>query len=165
MIDALKLQGNLAIRPARDEDHGFIENLYRSTREDLRLIDAEKDFIEELILMQHRAQVIGYSETYPNAFYFVVEQMGDRIGRIAVDFGHNEVHLLDIAFIPEARSKGFGASVIKALQHAAAQVMAPLTLSVHRSNPGAKRFYLALGFRVEQSETMVERMVWHPRPA
>ncbi len=103
---------------------------------------------------------------FDNAFYFVVEKLGDRIGRIAVDFGHNEVHLIDIAFIPEARGKGYGGNVIKALQYAAAQVKAPLSLSlsVYQSNLNAKRFYLGLGFRVEQNEPTVARMIWYPVP-
>lgn len=159
----IQLPENLAIRPAREEDSGFIESLYCSTRDDLRLIQAEDDFIEELILMQHKAQNQAYGETYPNAFYFIVEKLGEKIGRIIVDFGHNEIRLLDITFIREARGKGFGAAAIKALQYAAAQAKAPLALAVHRSNPGAKRFYLSLGFTVEQSDPMVEQMIWHPK--
>ncbi|MFZ2403628.1 MAG: GNAT family N-acetyltransferase [Methylobacter sp.] len=156
------LPNNMNIRPAREEDSGFIESLYRSSRDDLRLIQAEDDFVEELILMQHKAQNQAYGEMYPNAFYFVVEKQGEKIGRIIVDFGHNEVRLLDITFIREARGKGFGSGVIKALQYAASQTKAPLTLSVHRSNPGARRLYLSLGFRVEQSDPMVEQLAWYP---
>ncbi len=164
MLGAIRLDGNLAIRPARDEDGGFIEALYGSTRDDLRQIDADRDFIEELILIQHRAQISGYSTAFPNAFYFIVEHLGERIGRVAVDFGDNEVHIIDIAFIPKARGKGFGGNVIKALQYAAAQVKAPLSLSVYQANFNAKRFYLGLGFQVEHHDPMVARMVWHPLP-
>ncbi|MGE5493525.1 MAG: GNAT family N-acetyltransferase [Actinomycetota bacterium] len=159
----IRLPDNLGIRPARDEDQGFIASLYRSSRDDLRLVDAEDDFIEELILMQHRAQALGYGDAYPNAYYFIVENLGEKIGRVIVDFGHNEIRLVDVTFIREARGKGFGSSVIRALQHAAGQARAPLTITVHRSNPGAKRLYLALGFHVEQSDPMLELMAWYPR--
>lgn len=159
----IRLPENLGIRPAREEDKGFIESLYRSTRDDLRYVDAEEEFVEELILLQHRAQGQGYGEAFPNAFHFIVEKLGEKIGRIIVDFGHNEIRLLDIAFIRQARGKGYGSGVIRALQHAASQARAPLTLTVHRGNPAARRLYLALGFRVEQADQMVEFMTWYPQ--
>ncbi|MDD4958640.1 MAG: hypothetical protein PHS51_04775 [Gallionella sp.] len=43
------LPDNLSIRPVRDEDHGFMESLYRSTRDDLRLLAAECDWIEKMV--------------------------------------------------------------------------------------------------------------------
>jgi len=156
------LPDNLGIRPARPEDKGFIESLYRSTRDDLRLIDAETDFIEELIGMQQRAQGQGYGEMFPNAMYFVVEHLNERIGRIVVDFGPNEIRLVDLAFVPQARGRGFGVTVIKAMQFAAGQSRAPLTLAVNRTNVRARQLYLSLGFRVEQSDVMTEYMAWYP---
>lgn len=162
MLKNNQLPGNLRIRPARPEDSGFIEGLYRSTRQDLRLIDAEADFIEELIGMQHNAQTVGYGEQFPNAMYFVIERHEERIGRLVVDFGSNEVHVVDIALIPEARGQGYGTQILRVLQQAAAQTRAPLVLLVSRLNPQAKQTYLSLGFRVEQSDAMNERMAWYP---
>lgn len=159
----IRLPDNLEIRPARDEDSGFIESLYRSTRDDLRLIDAENDFVEELIQMQHQAQIRSYGEAFPNAYYFIVEKLGEKIGRVIVDFGHNEIRLLEVAFIRQVRGQGYGSGVIRALQHAAAQARAPLTLTVHRGNPGARRLYISLGFIVEQADHMIEQLAWHPR--
>jgi ribosomal protein S18 acetylase RimI-like enzyme len=88
--------------------------------------------------------------------------MSTRIGRIVVDFGSNEVHLVDIALIPEARGRGYGSQILRVLQQAAAQTRAPVTLTVSRTNPRARQVYLALGFRVEQGDAMAERMVWYP---
>jgi ribosomal protein S18 acetylase RimI-like enzyme len=162
----IRLPENLGIRPAREHDTGFLENLYRASRDDLRLIEGEDDFIEEIILMQYRAQTQGYGQTHPNAMYFIVEKLDERIGRIIVDFGHNEVRLVDITLIPAARGKGFGNVIIKALQQAAQQTRTPLTLSVHHGNPLAKRLYQSLGFRSEQSNhPMVELMIWYPPEA
>ncbi|MBS1157643.1 MAG: family N-acetyltransferase [Proteobacteria bacterium] len=154
--------GSLNIRPARPEDSGFVEMLYRSTRDDLRLIAAEDDFIEELIGMQQQAQTVGYGDMFPNAMYFIVERLGDRIGRIVVDFGHNEVRLVDVAFVPQARSSGYGTEILRLLQTAAMQARAPLALSVQRSNLRAKQLYAALGFVSEGGDTMYERLIWYP---
>jgi len=161
----INLPDNLKLRPVRDDDAGFVESLYRSTRDDLRMLDAEPDAVESLIEMQYQAQTHGYDEQFPNAWHFVVEYLGDRIGRVIMDFGPNEVHVVDIAFIPAARGKGHGAQVLKAMQAAAAKVRAPLTLSVNPLNAAAKRLYLQLGFQVVEIGFMAERLAWYPSVA
>lgn len=158
----VSLPAGLHLRPARPSDNGFIESLYRATRDDLRLINAEDGFVEALIDMQYEAQTQGYATQYPNAMYFIAEKLGERIGRVTLDFGPNEVRVVDIAFIPAARGQGYGTHILRALQQAAAMVRAPLTLTVHRANLAAKRLYLSLGFRVESGDAMVEFMAWYP---
>ena len=157
-----KFDGNLGLRPARDQDAGFLENLYRTARPDLRLLDAEQDFIEELILMQHQAQIDGYGEQFPDAWHYIVELMGERIGRLILDFSGNQVLIVDLSFIPEARGHGYGSKILKGLQAAAAQVKAPLVLSVSPMNPGAKQLYLRLGFQVVEAHPALERLAWFP---
>ena len=161
-MDTTHFPNGLSIRPVLAKDSGFIESLYRSTRSDLRLINAENDFVESLIEQQFYAQTIGYGSMYPDAMYFIIEKLGEAIGRVILDFGNNEVLIVDLAFIPAARGKGFGRCVIQGLQATAARVQAPLTLSVHPANLSAKRLYLDLGFRVDQRTPMSERMAWHP---
>jgi ribosomal protein S18 acetylase RimI-like enzyme len=160
-----QLPDNLSLRPARDEDGGFLESLYRSTRDDLRMTDLEADAVEHLIGMQYQAQTQGYGEQFPDAWHFVIERLGDRIGRVVLDFGPNEVRVVDIAFVPQARGRGFGTHILKALQMAATQVRAPLTLSVNPLNLSAKRLYLQLGFRVQETAPTVELLVWYPGEA
>lgn len=158
----LQIPDGLAMRPARPSDSGFLESLYRSTRDDLRLVDAEDDFVEELIDMQRRAQAEGYETSFPNAMHFVVEKHGEAIGRAMVDFGHNEVRLIDLAFVPKARGQGFGRAVLQSLQQAAAQVRAPLVLTAMQNNLPALRLYAGMGFRAEEANGVYLRMVWYP---
>lgn len=157
------LPDNLVIRPARPEDNDFLKSLYRSERDDLRLLDAETDFIEELIDIQYRAKTQGYADRFPNAMYFVVERLGVPIGRLVVNFGPHEVRLVDIAFVPVARGHGYGTHVIKTVQFAAAHIQAPVALTVSRDNVSARLAYAALGFQVECSDAMTDHLVWHPR--
>lgn len=154
--------GNISMRPANPNDSIFIEELFRSTRDHLRLIDKEPEFIEELIGQQYNFQTLGYGDTYPNAMTFIVEHHQERIGRAVVDFGHNAVHLVDIAFIPKARGKGFGKSVLQGLQEAAKKISAPMTLVVEQSNTMARNLYLGLGFVVESVQPPHELMIWYP---
>lgn len=155
----------LNLRPANTGDSAFIESLYRTTREDLRQLDADKEIVENLIDMQFDAQTNGYGEQFPNAMHFVVEKLGERIGRVIVDFGSNEVRIVDIAFIPRARGQGYGTAILRMMQQAAAKIMAPLALSVNSFNTEAKNLYLRLGFQVEEYHPPIERMIWYPRLA
>jgi GNAT superfamily N-acetyltransferase len=159
----LQIPEGLGMRPARPSDSGFLEALHRSTRDDLRLIDAEDDFIEALIDMQRRAQTEGYGSDFPDAMHFVIEKRGEAIGRAVVDFGHNEVRLVDLAFIPKARGKGFGRAILQGLQRAATQVRAPLALTVMQGNLPALRLYAGLGFQPEEVNAAYVRMVWYPQ--
>ncbi len=163
MLNTLnRMPNGLNLRPSSASDDAFIAKLHNSTRDDLRQIDADQEFIEELIDMQFQAQTNGYGDQFPNAMYFIIEKLGERVGRVTLDFGHNEIRIIDIAFIPVARGHGFGESILRALQQTAAQIMAPLTLSVQHTNPRALQLYLRLGFRVEEASDMYSRMSWYP---
>tara|TARA_R110002020_G_scaffold162175_2_gene347644 strand:- start:65 stop:580 length:516 start_codon:yes stop_codon:yes gene_type:complete len=157
------LNDGLQLRPSRDSDHLFLEALYRDIRQDLQLALADQDMIEALLEMQIKAQAVGYGTAYPNALYYIVEKQGERIGRVTVDFGANEVHILDLALIKGARNKGYGAVVLRAVQSAGAQVMSPVSLSVDPFNVYAKQLYRQLGFRFEGLMGAVERWVWYPQ--
>lgn len=158
----IPVPAGLNLRSVRPEDSGFLEALYRSTRDDLRQINAENSFIEELIRMQHALQMQGNAAHYPNALQLVVERLGERIGRIIVDFGRDEIKILSIAFMSSERGKGNGSGILRGLQQAAADMRVPLVLDVMHGNLKAKQLYLRLGFGVEQSGRIEDRMVWRP---
>lgn len=162
LAGGIQMPGGLSLRPTRASDNAFLESLHRHAREDLRGIDAEDDFIEALIDMQFRAQTTGYGDKFPNAMYFIVENQGECIGRLVLDFGDNEVRVVDLAFIPAARGKGYGGKTLQAVQLVAGKVMAPVTLIVHCHNLPAKQLYLGLGFAVDAVQLPFERMVWYP---
>ncbi|WP_321491906.1 GNAT family N-acetyltransferase [uncultured Desulfobacter sp.] len=153
---------NISMRPANPNDSIFIEELFRSTRNALRLGDNDPEYVEEIIGHQFNYQTLGYGAKYPNALTFIIEHHRERIGRTVVDFGHNSVHLLDIAFIPIARGKGFGKTVLQSLQEAAKKICVPMTLVVDQSNATARHLYLGLGFVVESVQPPSELMIWYP---
>lgn len=158
----ISLPAGLALRPSRPSDQPFFDSLYRTTREDLLLIDAEDDFIEALIDMQHQAQTSGCGDMFPNAMYFVVEYHGERIGRLVLDFGPVEARVVDISLIPAARGKGLRLQVLRAVQAVAAQAMTPVTLISRYDNLHAKQRYLQMGFVVEEVQLPFERLTWYP---
>ncbi|WP_428243286.1 GNAT family N-acetyltransferase [Gynuella sp.] len=159
----LKLPKGLSIRPSKPTDKAFLEQLYKSTREDLQQINAEQDFVESILDLQWRAQSQGYGDQYPNAMYFIIEKQGESVGNATLDFGPNEICLVDLALLPKARGLGYGGAAIQSFMYCAQQTMTPFSLCVLEQNFGARRLYQRLGFMVESVQLPYLRMVWYPK--
>ena len=151
---------HLGMRPATDDDQAFIEQLYASTRDDLRLFSGNPALVANLIAMQQNLQAAGYRSQFPHALHAILEHRGAPVGRIIVDFAAAEVRLVDIAFLPEARGQGFGRAILHALQQSAHARHLPLALRVHSGNVQARGLYLALGFQVCANDGLAEQMIW-----
>ncbi|MCL1093343.1 GNAT family N-acetyltransferase [Shewanella kaireitica] len=161
-MEKLHFNNGLALVPSRSTDAPFIEALFRSTRSFLLNASSDTDFVESLVEQQLCWQTSGYGNQYPNAMTFIVQLHSERIGRAVVDFSANVAHLVDLMFIPQAQGKGYGKSVINALQQAAAKVSVPMTLVVDLSNTAAISMYQNLGFTVESIKSPCQLMVWYP---
>lgn len=161
-MQGIQLPYGLHIRPSKPSDNAFLEKLHHAVRQDLQQIDAEKDLIETIVELQLKAQSQGYGAQFPNAMYFIIEKQQQPVGKATIDFSDELVHLIDIAFIPEARGQGFGHAVLQAFQLCATQVAAPMLLSVEQQNNTAKQLYLKLGFVTERISPPYERMIWYP---
>lgn len=163
MLDSgSSLGGGISIRPARTNDGPFLETLYMSARPELQLIDADPELIEAVVAQQYQSLQTGAGTEYPNAMHYVIEKTATPVGSLVVDFGHNEVRVVYLAFIPVARGRGYGRTVLQGVQQAAAQVQCPVATVVWRSNPLARQHYIALGFQVEEAGVAAERLVWYP---
>lgn len=156
------LPEGLTLRPEAPADRAFLERLHTLRRADLRLADAEPEYIESVVDMQYRAQTEGYGAQFPNALYFVIEKLGTAVGRLCLDFGPNEVRVVDLAFLPEARGKGYGSAILKAMQRAARQTMTPVTLTVQTTNVVARRTMAALGFQLDRDGPLHQHLIWYP---
>jgi len=94
--------------------------------------------------------------------YFIIEKQQQPVGKATIDFSDNLVHLIDIALIPQARGQGFGKAILQSFQHCAAQIAAPMLLSVELHNNIAKQLYQSLGFTTKSVQPPYERMIWYP---
>lgn len=154
----------LVVRPAQAVDGPFLQSLHHAARPDLQWIDGEREVVEGVIAQQFQIQEQGTGENFPNAMHYVVEKLGTAIGALTTDFGPNEIRVLYLAFIPAARGRGYGRTVLQGVQKAAEQVRCPVATVVWASNPHARQHYLALGFQVEEQHPAAERLVWYPGP-
>jgi ribosomal protein S18 acetylase RimI-like enzyme len=153
----------LVVRPSRATDGPFLQSLYQTARPDLQWIDGEPEHVQQVVAQQFQVQEQGMGDNYPDAMHYVVEKLGTAIGALSTDFGANEIRVLYLAFIPQARGQGFGRAVLHGVQKAAQQIRCPVATVVWTSNPHARRHYLALGFAVEERNPAAERLVWYPQ--
>jgi ribosomal protein S18 acetylase RimI-like enzyme len=153
MFGVADLPNGVRLRATTANDSAFERDLHDATRQDLALIDAEAEYVREVIDLQHRARDTGHGTQYPNALYYIIEKNGDRIGRLSVDVGHNAVHIIDLAVLPAWQNQGVGKTVLEALQNIAGQIAVPLTLAVATHNQLAMTLYTSLGFVLDYEIT------------
>jgi len=151
----------LHIRHAGAADEAFFASLYRSTRDDLLALPADPSVIDGLIAMQHRLQVAGYRNSYPQAVYQVLERDGVAVGRLVTAAVDGVIRVVDIAVLPSARRTGVAAGALRRLQAQAAGAGQTVTLSVRQDNMAARHLYEALGFAVNSEDTMRLELRWH----
>lgn len=153
----------LVVRPSQVSDGPFLQSLYQAARPDLQWIDGEHEQVQQVVAQQFQVQEQGLGERFPNAMHYVVEKLGTAIGALSTDFGPNEIRVLYLAFIPQARGQGYGRAVLQGVQKAAQQIRCPVATVVWASNPHARQHYLALGFEVQEHNPAAERLVWFPK--
>lgn len=163
-MDKVTLPDGLGLRLASASDKPFIASLFHSTREAFYLADQNDDYIHHLIDQQLDIQTEAYGQQSPDAMTFIVDKSGTPMGRLVLDFGKNIAHIVDLAFIPEARGKGYGKAVIQAVQHIAQKQCLPVGLSVEQQNPRAQKLYLSLGFMPYETSVSHVFMLWYPTP-
>ena len=156
------LPGMVSFRPVEEADLPFLCALYASTREDeLRVVDwpetQKKTFLDTQFEAQHRY----YQDQFPTADYLVVERDGEAIGRIYLDRRADELRLVDIALVPEARNQGLGSALLLDLLDEGQAASLPIRIHVEKFNP-AMRLYLQLGFKPVEDQGVYELMEWRP---
>jgi len=149
----------ISLRRALVEDEEFLFKVYAATRREEIAgwgLDAAQQ--EMFLRMQFRAQQFQY-EDYDDSGKSIIMEDDGPIGRLIVSRSESEIHLVDIALLPEHRSGGIGTKILEDLFNEASERNIPLRLEVSAVNRAAG-LYKRLGFRiVDESETYL-RMEW-----
>jgi ribosomal protein S18 acetylase RimI-like enzyme len=155
----------LSFRPASDDDLPFLAQLYASTRtEELAPVPWPEEQKAAFLAMQFQAQHIHYHRHYPTADWLIVLRDDAPVGRVYVERWEREHRLIDIAFLPDQRGMGYGASLLQDLMDDAAADGKPLSTHVEKFNP-AMRLYLRLGFVAVEDKGVYELLRWTPPSA
>lgn len=140
----------LALRKASREDDPFLFHLFCSVREfDFAFLGEveEKKFLE----VQFAAQERHYQVNMPKAEHLIVLQDGRPIGRMTLVRRNDELHLAEIALLPEHRNQGIGSILMEKLIKAEAEQGHAIRLHVYKQS-AAVRFYQRLGFATARDD-------------
>jgi ribosomal protein S18 acetylase RimI-like enzyme len=150
----------ISLDPVQTSDEPFLYRTFASTRTDeMALTGWNEEQRESFLGMQYEAQRRSYRVQLPNAEYWVIRCGETAVGRLIINRTASEIHVVDIAVLPEFRRQGIGATLMKAIMKEAAQAAKAVGLHVERFNP-ALHWYERLGFKVIGSGPIYLEMVW-----
>lgn len=153
---------DLTLRPAHHGDQPFLTTLYHSSRPDLQWLDGGRDLRMHVLEQQQAITERGMAEQFPNAIRHVIERHGTAIGALVTDFGANDIHIVYLAFIPQACGHGYGSTIIRGIQQVATGLHCPVSVVVWHTNPVAYQRYRALGFAIAEQTPAAARLHWQP---
>jgi ribosomal protein S18 acetylase RimI-like enzyme len=107
--------------------------------------------------LQHRE----YHGTYPDATFEILLVGGKPAGRLYVRRTDDEVHVIDIALLPEFRGRGIGTALVSELLEEAAGSGRVASIYVEQTNR-ALSLYRRLGFEPVADQGIYLLMEWRP---
>ena len=151
----------ITLRTAGIADEAFLFKLYASTRaEEMEVWGWDEAQGRAFLDLQFRGQQAHYAE-YPNPDHKIILEDERPIGRIFLSRLEDEIRLVDIALLPEARRRGIGTALIHELFEEALLAGKAVRLHVEKFNR-ALLLYLRLGFRVIGDAQSHYFMEWNP---
>ena len=159
---ALASQG-YRLRPETEADIPFLLRLYASTREEeLKPIPWSAEQKQAFLASQFQAQRHHYYKYIPDCAFDVIERAGAPLGRLYLEERRTQLHIVDIALMPERRGQGLGTAIMQALQAQASAQGKGVGIFVEKFNP-ALRLYRRLGFAEVADHEVYLEMEWLPK--
>jgi ribosomal protein S18 acetylase RimI-like enzyme len=150
----------LTFRPITDADLPFLARVYASTRaEELAVTSLSEAQKAAFLDAQFHLQHAHYQKYYPEGDWLVTMRGGEGIGRLYIERWPSQHRIIDIAFLPEHRGKGYGEPLLRDLMDEAAAAAKDVSIHVEKYNP-AMRLYRRLGFQVEEDKGVYDLMRW-----
>lgn len=154
--------GAITLRPASDADYDFMRRLYHSTRaEEMQQFPFDEAQKREFLDQQFSAQFEHYRIHYPTCERNIIERGGTPIGRLWIDEWPDQIRLVDISLMSEARGSGVGTQLVRDVLARGTAAGKPVTIHVEGFNP-ALRLYQRLGFQQVDTNGMYYLMKWTP---
>ncbi len=161
-IGAASALDAVTLRPATEADADVLLAIYASTRaHELALLDWADEQKAAFLQMQFEAQHRHYVEHYVGASFLVIERGGMPIGRLYLHEGNDDVRVMDIALLPDARGQGIGGTLLRNVLAAASARGRRVSIHVEIDNP-ARHLYERLGFTPVEERGLHLLMECHP---
>lgn len=162
-LPAALVAKGFALRPETDDDLPFLLRLYASTREqELASVPWSPEQKQAFLTQQFQAQRHHYRTHIPLCRFEVLEHGGEAIGRLYLEPRQTQLHIVDIALLPDWRGRGIGTAILQALIDTAAETGRGVGIFVEKFNP-ALRLYRRLGFGEIQDTGIYLEMERPPR--
>ena len=151
----------ITYRPVTPEDVPFLRELYGTTREEeMKIVPWTAEQKDAFLDQQFTAQKSHYEEFYPHCQFLVIEWDGKPIGRLYIDRSESEIHIIDIALLPEHRGRGIGRMLLEEILAEGKKKGIKVAIYVEHFNP-ARRLYDRLGFRHMHTNGVYHYMEWY----
>ncbi|WP_245334963.1 GNAT family N-acetyltransferase [Bradyrhizobium mercantei] len=148
------------LRRLSEADLPFLGRLYASTRaEELAPVPWSEADKAAFLDQQFRAQHAHYQRYYPNADWLVIARGDEDIGRFYIERWPTQHRIIDVAFMPAYRGKGYGEALLRDAMDEAAAAGKDVSIHVEKLNP-AMRLYRRLGFVTEEDKGVYDLMRW-----
>jgi ribosomal protein S18 acetylase RimI-like enzyme len=152
--------GDIALRPEQPGDEPLLFEIYASTRKDeLDLTGWDTAMRQAFLNHQFNAMRQGYRTMFPQAAFSIILLGGQPIGRQVVERSPEEIHLVDIALLPEFCGQGIGTKLMRELLAEAAVAGKSIRLQVVLHSR-ATAFYIRMGFRRVGEPDVYETLEW-----
>ena len=153
-------ESGCTFRRLSEADLPFLGRLYASTRiEELAPVPWSEADKAAFLEQQFRAQHAHYQQYYPNADWLVIARADEDIGRLYIERWPSQHRVIDIAFMPAHRGKGYGEALLRDAIDEAADAGKDVSIHVEKLNP-AMRLYRRLGFVTEEDKGVYDLMRW-----
>jgi ribosomal protein S18 acetylase RimI-like enzyme len=115
------------------------------------------------LAQQSDSQQRHYGTYYADSEFALIECQGVLAGRLYLFRGQTDVRVIDITLLAQARGRGIGGELLRAVQREAEAHGRTVSINVERQNP-ARRLYQRLGFVEDETESngVYLRMNWRP---
>lgn len=136
---------SVTLRPATPEDDRLLGELYRTSRlDEVGAWGWPAEAVDAFLAQQWEAARRARPMQYPAAEHSIIELDGVAIGHVLVDRRDDALHVVDLALLPTARSRGVGTDVLRRVIAEAGRRAVELDVL-----PGsrAQQLYERLGFR------------------
>lgn len=151
----------LTLRPIVIEDEAFLLTLFALCRPDLEyILNLNSEVKDILIRQQYEFRTTELHRQYPNADMLIVMGDNEPIGKLFVERGKANLHILELGLLPAFRGKGIGSRLMQGILDEAREGNKTVSLHVDWYNLAAKELYHRLGFHVTEDTGVFCAMQW-----
>lgn len=161
MLPTALLAQGYALRPEAEDDVPFLMHLYGTTRAEevaqMTMWTAEQQWA--FIAQQFEAQRHHYRTFQPDCAFDIIEHRGQPVGRLYLQTRQTQLHITDIALLPEYRGQGLGTALLQWIMARGTAAGLGVGIFVEKFNP-ALALYQRLGFTPIRDAGVYLEMEW-----